>query len=274
MDIGRIRRTFTFSNWFYCISTSIIITLALVNSIQSKFIFRPQDLAADHEFVFDRNFEEFHLDLATGEQINALYFPANHDAASKGVILYLHGNSKHIQHWGHNASDFVDRGYDFFIIDYRGFGKSKGLISEWNMYQDAYTAYKYLATIYKREEIIIYGRSIGTGVASWLASQEDAKMLILETPFYNMEDLLKTKLRVPSIPINLRYNFPTHEYLPKIDYPVHMFHGTKDKITPYRSAMKLQPLLKESDSFTVIENGKHKNLSDFDLFHFTLDQIL
>lgn len=269
----KIKRTSSISKWFYSITGGIIVFMALTNSIQSKFIFRPQELPADHQFSFNYDFEEMNFELLNGDFVNALFFPSSKD--SKGVILYLHGNSKHIQHWGENASHFIKRGYDFFIIDYRGFGKSKGKITEWNMYEDALTAYAYLSSIYPKEKITIYGRSIGTGVASWLASKEEARMLVLETPFHSIDDILKVKLSVFSKPINIKYNFPTYTYLEDVEYPVHVIHGTKDKVTPYESAIKLTPMLKAGiDSFTTIENGGHKNLSDFNQFHSTLDQIL
>lgn len=269
----KIKRTSSLSKWFFSLTGGIILFMALAHSIQSKFIFRPQDLPADYSFSFSLEFEEMNFELMNGESINALFFPAATE--SKGVILYLHGNSKHNQHWGKNAKDFVRRGYDFFIIDYRGFGKSKGKITEWNMYEDAYTAYAYLSSIYPKNKITIYGRSIGTGVASWLASKEEARMLIMESPFHSIDDILKLKLSLLSRPIQLLYNFPTHEYLHLVSYPVHIIHGTKDKVTPYESAVKLTPILKEGmDSFTTIKNGGHKNLADFNLYQTTLDLIL
>lgn len=269
----RFRRTSTRSKWFYSITVGILLSMAFANSIQSRFIFRPQELPEDHSFSFSLDFEEINFDLLNGESVNALFFPAKSE--SKGVILYLHGNSKHIQHWGKNAKLFVDRGYDFFIIDYRGFGKSKGKVTEWNMYEDAYTAFAYLESIYPKEKITIFGRSLGTGVASWLASRENARMLVLETPFHSIDDILKVKLSLLSKPINIRYNFPTYTYLENVKYPVHVIHGTKDRVTPYESAWKLTPVLKEGiDSFTTIQDGGHKNLANFELYHSTLDQIL
>ncbi|MEL6923793.1 MAG: alpha/beta hydrolase, partial [Bacteroidota bacterium] len=215
---------------------------------------------------------EIKLGTKDGENIDALYFTA--PDSTLGVVLYLHGNADNLQRWAQYHPDFTERGYDFFAIDYRGYGKSTGKATEQGLYKDAERAYHWLRQRFPSQQIIIYGRSLGTGVASHLAQVAAAKMLVLETPYDNMQNLLLTRMPALPLPFQLRYQFPTDERLPLIDEPVYILQGTEDSVVPYRDAVRLKPLLKTGDRFITIEGGGHKNLSEFELFQQTLDELL
>jgi len=248
------------------------VGIGFIFFFQKRILFQPDQLAADYQFEFDVPFREIFLDSKDGEKINALYFNARD--TTKGVILYFHGNSDNLQRWGQYHKDFTERGYDFFAIDFRGFGKSTGEIIEQNFYADAQLAYDWVAQKFPAEQIILYGRSMGTGVVSHLATQVKAKMLILETPYDNIKDLLLTRMPALPLPFQLNYQFPTDQRIANIMFPIYIFHGTKDNIVPYRAAFRLEPLLSAKDQFITIEGGGHKNLSEFELFQSSLDRIL
>ena len=240
--------------------------------LQPKIVFQPDPLVAEHNFNFEEHFEEFYLYTDDSIQINALYFSTPH--VKKGAVLYLHGNADNLQRWGQYQTEFTKRGYDALVIDYRGYGKSDGAISEAGLYQDAQAAYQWLLQKYEPEEIIIYGRSLGTGVASWLASKVKARMLLLETPFDNMTNVLHAHLPNVLLPFDIKYKFPNDEYLKAVAYSIYIFHGTEDEIVPYESAMALQTLLKEHDEFITIEGGQHRGLRHFPIYQETMDRLL
>ena len=98
--------------------------------------------------------------MEDGGSINGIHFKVPN---SKGVVYYFKGNSRSIKGWGKFARDFVSKGYDFFMVDYRGFGKSRGRRTEAILYSDAQHVYKWLTKHYDEEQIIIYGRSMGSG---------------------------------------------------------------------------------------------------------------
>src|SRR5436190_1275553 len=93
---------------------------------QEKMIFYPEPISADFKFKFNANFEELFIKSKDAE-INALHFKTNNP---KGVILYFHGNAGSLDTWGDLGEEFTRTGYDFFIFDYRGYGKSTGSRSE------------------------------------------------------------------------------------------------------------------------------------------------
>jgi len=191
------------------------------------------------------------------------------------VVLYFHGNAGSLNGWGDIAGDFIDNGYDLLIFDYR-FGKSTGKIkSEANLHNDARFIYEQLLKETPEKDIIIYGRSIGTGIATKLAAENSPKMLILETPPYSLLDL--SKHYMPFIPHKwvLKYKLKTNIWITKVHCPIHIFHGTADNIVPYNASVRLLKLLENKDLpretqsdisqgvLTTIEGGNHNDLSTF-----------
>lgn len=243
---------------------------------QRNIIFRPVRLRQQHVFRFAAPFEERFYEMTDGTQLNALLFPSQHSAKPRrGLVLYFHGNADNLDRWGRMHRDFTERGYDFFCMDYRGYGKSSGKVNEKDFYADAFQMYQHLThENYAPNEIIIYGRSLGSAVASHLAARVKAKMLVLETPFDNMKNLFKDQMRLLNIPLRMSYNFANDEHIQKVSYPILVLHGTRDLIVPYQTAERLCNYLKQSDEFVTIEGGRHKDLGKFDLFQEKLDQWL
>lgn len=244
----------------------------LVYALQEKFIFLEKKLHADHKFYFDQVFEEHFFQLENGEKINALFFRTQDSL--KGTILYFHGNAGNLDRWGQQAVAFTKRGYDVLMIDYRGYGKSDGVPSEINFYEDGQKAYDWLIPKSPPQSLIIYGRSIGSGVACHIAANNPARMLILETPFNNIKNVVEVRFPFLYLPRPFRHQFPNDKNIQQVNYPIHIFHGTKDKVVPYKNALQLKPHLKDDDYFYTIEDGRHSNLSQFDRFNQTLDKVL
>ena len=106
-----------------------ILGISLFYLFQKQLIFRPKKLAKGYTFDFQAQFQEYFFDTPDGEQVNALFFPTSNNS-SKGVVLYFHGNADNLKRWAKYYSDFTSRGYDFLVMDYRGYGKSTGAIDE------------------------------------------------------------------------------------------------------------------------------------------------
>ena len=248
------------------------VLLLFLFLFQSRIIFQPFKMGQETPFAFDAIFEEHYLTTSDGVSINALFFPAPNK--SKGVVLYLHGNRGNLNRWGQYHKDFTSLGFDFFIIDYRGFGKSAGHPSEEGIYKDAEAAYQWLLQRYASSKVIIYGRSLGSGPATYLASRHPAKQLILETPYDNIPNVVRAKSKVPIPPGLIRTHFPNDRRLSSVDIPAYIFVGSHDKLIPLRCSARLQPHLSVSDAFFIIEGAGHKNLSDYGEYHHFLAEIL
>lgn len=244
---------------------------------QEELLFQKTTLPGDYSFTFAESFEELFLDTEKGARINALYFTTENP---KGVVLYFHGRGGNLSdRWGPLSKEFTSRGYNFFIMDYRGFGKSKGKLSERAICHDADYCYDYLTKKFREDQIVVYGRSLGTGIATFVASHHDPKTLVLEAPYFSVLDLIPRQhpyLPRFLVPLLIKYHFRTDKWIVHVDAPIHIFHGTDDELVPYHSSTRLLKLIKEKKDATLIpiKNGKHSHLRRHPEYQIGLTEIL
>lgn len=255
----------------------IIILYCLIGIVlyylQGFFLFHPKKLDADHVFNFDKPFQEISIPVNNEDTISMIkFFPK--DSLRKGVVIYYHGNMNHVEHYAVFADNFTKHGYEVWMEDYPGFGKSTGKRTEKKLYEQALQVQKMAAAMYNTDSIIIYGKSFGTGIATYVASVTHCRKLILETPYYSIPDLFNSFSLIYPATYMSEYHIPLWNYLEEVKEPVTIFHGTNDGVTFYRRALKLKKYLKNTDQFITIENGKHNNLDDFEKYHRVLDSLL
>ena len=237
-----------------------LIILA-VYVFQEKLIFQGSSLPDDFKFDIEVPFEEVYLNTPDSARIH-------------GVVLKAKAR-KNITRWGNLAAYFTKYDYDVFVIDYRGYGKSTGNRTEALLHEDALLAYQYLSKQYNESEIVIYGRSLGTGLACQLASKVKPKELILETPYHNFREMLSERLMILPTKKIFRYSFNSMDFIGKITCPVFIFHGTSDNVVPIEYGQKLAEFgNKELLKFFTIENGQHNNLSEFSQYNNLMKEIL
>jgi uncharacterized protein len=241
--------------------------------LQEFFLFHPEKLIKGYVRHFDMPFQEINIPFNENDTMNMVkFFPK--DSLRKGVVLYYHGNKQNIERYAKFINIFTRHGYEVWMEDYPGFGKSTGIITEKKLYEQALVIQKMAASKYGADSIILYGKSLGTGIAAYVASQTKARQLILETPYYSIPDLFSSYAPIYPTERMSRYKIPSYEYLEKVNYPITIFHGTDDGVIPYRCAAKLKNVLKPTDEFVTIEEGTHHNLAKFDLYKKKLDSLL
>lgn len=245
---------------------------------QEKQIFKAKTLSQDFVFNYKEPFEEVFLKTDSDAVINGLHFKRK---SPKGVVLYFHGRG-----WNLGAKkrsglpeDFLARGYDVFVIDYRGFGKSIGPASEKALHHDAECAYKYLKERYPEKRISLYGMSFGTGIATKLAAKHNPRQLILESPYYSMLDMAeRTASYLPSFVTSwiLKYHLRSDQFIEDVTCPIHIFHGTQDKLIPHISSSRLIKKVKAGVRARLIsiEKGDHDHLPSYREYSSALDKLL
>lgn len=238
---------------------------------QDLFFFRPERLPKWFTYQYAFPFHEVNFDMEDGGTVNALHFRVPN---SKGVVFYIKGNSRSIKGWGKFAKDFVGKGFDFFILDYRGFGKSRGKRTEEILFSDLQQVYKWLETEYQEKNIVLYGRSLGSGLATRVASWNQPKMLLLDCPYYSF--LYQVKRYAFFLPVRwlLRYHIRTDLFIRKVHCPIAILHGTRDRLIPYRQSEMLRALAPERIRLFPIEGAGHNNLPDFPQYHDLLYDLL
>ncbi len=245
---------------------------ATLYTLQEKLLFRPTVLPQDHAFEFSYPFEELFLKSEDGAVINAVHFKVDNP---KGVILYYHGNAGDLQRWGKITEYLVAKNYDVLVMDYRTYGKSTGKLSEQALYDDAQYCYDYLKEQYSEGDITIYGRSFGTGLSTYVASRNNPKQVILETPYYSIADVAKHRFPIFPVKRILKYRLSSYQYISKVTCPITIFHGTDDHIVPFSSGEKLfEAAPSHLSTFITVNNGGHNDLVDFEVYRNGVESIL
>ena len=262
--------------WLSIIIPVLVIYIAIsiaLYYLQDYMLFKPEKLDKDFQFDYDnQETKEYNLETRDGAVINGLrFFPKGE---SKGVVLYLKGNSKSIKGWGKFAVDFTRHGYNVLMVDYRGFGKSTGRRSQKAIKRDLQLVYEKLKEMTTEDRIILYGRSLGSGFAAKLASMNHPKMLVLDAPYYSLTKV--TARYAPFMPLSLlmKYPLPTYKWLKYVQCPIHIIHGTHDKLIPYKTSVKLSQVKPNLTKLHTVIGGGHKNLNTFESYHSMLDDII
>ena len=250
----------------------IVVSIALYY-LQDYALFKPEKLPEDFQFYYNnQETKEYNLTTRDGAVINGLRFYPKGE--SKGVVLYLKGNSKSIKGWGKFAVDFTRHGYNVLMVDYRGFGKSTGRRSQKNIKRDMQVVYNKILEQTTEERIILYGRSLGSGFATKLASTNNPKMLILDAPYYSLTKVTARYMPFMPLSVLIKYPLPTYKWLKYVQCPIHIIHGTNDKLIPYKSSLKLSKINPKLTKLHSVIGGGHKNLNNFESYHTMLDDIL
>jgi len=247
---------------------SIIIVLyiaacAYLYFQQESILFHPTKFGADYQYDFAVDFEEKVIVGQDGIKLSGVLFKAD---KSKGLVFYLHGNAGDITRCEKDAYVYTKLGYDCFVLDYRGFGKSEGkIISQNQFYTDVEIAYDSLCKHYNESDIIILGYSIGTGPAAMLASKSNANHLILLAPYYSMVDMMNNQY--PFIPSYfLEYKLKTYEFIPKVKSPISIFHGDTDEIIYYGASVKLKEHFSSKDELITLVGQTHVGMNQNPIF--------
>lgn len=262
-------------NWTQIITIALIVVASLsilFYFIQDKLIFKPEKLSKDFVFQYENQVvEEYNFELRDGVLINGLHFKTKNP---KGVVYYLKGNSRSIKGWGKFAVDFTLHGWDVIMIDYRGFGKSKGKRTQQTMKDDALFIYDKIKEKVGEKYIIVYGRSLGTGLATKVASVNNPRLLILTCPYYSMSN--NVKRYIPFLPTGLvmRFSMPTYKWMKYVKCPINLIHGTNDKVIPMKSSVRLSKINPKITRLYPIIGGGHKNLHNYEGYHRALKEIL
>lgn len=254
----------------YILGGLALLVLAIY-FFQEKFIFKPEKLKADFQFKYDAPFREYFFDVEPGVRINALHFFRKEPA---GLILYFHGNTRSIKGWARYAKDFYRYNYDVVLVDYRGFGKSTGKRSEKDMLRDMQFVYASLSEKYPEHHMILYGRSLGSGFATKLASDNKPRYLILDAPYYSFLKVVERFIPILPVRFVLRFHLRADRWIRYVNCHTYIIHGTRDWLIPIRHSEKLQRLNPKKITLIRIHGGRHNNLPTFDEYHNFLRDIL
>ena len=238
----------------FIVCSVIILLSALLYIFQPNFVYFPmRDLIATPGNI-GLEYDEVRITTEDSVTITGWYIP---HPASRKTLLFLHGNAGNISHRLDSLQIFYQLGLSVLIIDYRGYGESEGSPTEHGTYLDAEAAWKYLINERKLspEQIIVFGRSLGGAIATWLARQYQPAGLIIESTFTSIVDM--GKKYYPYLPVNLiaRIRYPSLENIDKIYCPKLFIHSIDDEIIPYAMSQQFFDKANTPKQLLAIKGG-------------------
>ncbi|MEX0635566.1 MAG: alpha/beta fold hydrolase [Ferruginibacter sp.] len=241
--------------------------------LQEQILFHPKKLNSNYIFNFKEPFNELKIPFNKTDTVNMIQFYPK-DSMRRGVLLYFHGNKNNVEHYAGFVTAFTQHGYEVWMPDYPGYGKSTGELTEEKLYNIAYEVQKMATLRYGADSIVVYGKSLGTALAAYAGSVQKNKLLILETPYYSIPSLFKSYAFMYPASMMSNYKLPTYSFLSEVQSPVIIFHGTGDWVVPYRSGAQLKKHLKKGDQFIRIPKGSHNNLSESPIYQLAIDSLM
>jgi hypothetical protein len=232
---------------------------------QEKLLFVPDVLPADQPLAKAPDIHEVSVEVA-GARLSALHLRL---PDPKGVVFFLHGNAGSLANWFVNPDYYRRVNFDLFMLDYRGFGKSTGRIqSEAQLHADVRAAWSTIASRYADRKVVVYGRSLGTGLAVRLGAEMSATrppdLTVLVSPYRSMVSLATEHF--PWVPqAVVRYPLRTDALIGQVRGPILIVHGERDTLIPPDHSESLKLLAPQVNLLRVPGAG-HNDLQDFDMY--------
>jgi hypothetical protein len=237
---------------------------------QNRFIFFPPAVINSTPQEWGLSYEDIWLDIPgkdpQQEGLHGWWIPAN--SSTQKVLLYLHGNGSNISSHLRDASQFQRLGFSVFLLDYRGYGKSKGEFpTESQVYQDSQIAWDYLVKTRNIDpkNIFIYGHSLGGAITIDLASKNPSVAgLIIEGSFTSIRDMIDYQKVYQIFPTDLllTQKFDSMSKLPRLSMPILLIHGTDDQVVPASMSQVLFKAAKSPKKLLLVPQADHNNVSE------------
>jgi hypothetical protein len=204
--------------------------------------------------------EEHVLDTADGETVIVWHVPAK---PGHPVVLYFHGNGDFLAGFFGRFHDLIADGTGVVALSYRGYAGSSGHPSERGLLSDAAAAYAFTVARYEAARIVVWGFSLGTGVAVALAADKPVGRLILEAPYTSTADVAASLFWYMPVHLVMRDQFRSDERIGRVTAPLLIMHGERDRTIPIHFGERLFALAHEPKQFVRFPEGGHENLQHF-----------
>lgn len=236
-------------------ATAYLGAVAYLYFSQDRLIFPVR--AADTENAADENFQKVMIETPDGEQVFALHHPSEEGEAT---IIVFHGNSSSAVRQKNRGERLMNAGFGVLLAGYRGYPGSTGQPSETGLFIDAMAAYDFIQA-QRKQQIALYGHSLGTGVATYLATQRDVFAMMLEAPFNSVAAVAAD--RYPWVPVLslIKHDFQSDEHIKKVTAPILIMHGDNDRTVPLEYGQRLYANAPEGTEFVIIEGLGHGGFS-------------
>ncbi len=238
------------------LATLIIVYLLILLIIflsQRKLLYHPSENNYLEENLLSHKVEKIKISSNNSINLESWYFLKN---SNFKTLVFFHGNAGSLENRIHKLNHLSNLDINYLIFAYRGFSGNKGMPTEKGIYEDANAVIYWLNSKgVMRDNIILYGESLGAAVAIEIAKNKNFAGIILESPFTSMEEI--AKIYYPYIPVRLllKDKYKTNEKISNVNSPILVMHGKKDQIVPFDMGKKI---------FNLAKNPKYNFFVDYD----------
>jgi fermentation-respiration switch protein FrsA (DUF1100 family) len=239
--------------------TGYLALVALMYFAQRSLLYFPERTRTAPAAAGLPEAEEIVLDTADGERVIAWHIAARGDAP---VILYFHGNGGALRYRVDRFRALTADGAGLLALSYRGYGGSTGTPTEAGLIADADAAYGYATARYPPQPIVLWGESLGGGVAVALAAEREVARVVLEAPFSSAVDIAAAVYPIVPVRLLMKDQFRSDLRIGKVTAPVLILHGERDTVIPIGSGERLYGLIKSPKRFARFRDGGHEDLAN------------
>ena len=237
--------------------TIYLALIALMYLAQRAMMYFPETMRTTPAAAGLAEAEEVVLDTADGERVIVWHVPPR---ADKPVVLYFHGNGGSLRGRVDRFRALTADGTGLVALSYRGYGGSSGAPTEAGLVNDALAAYAFTRARYPAERIVLWGESLGTGVAVALAAQQPVGHLILQSPFTSAADVGAQRYWFVPVRLLMKDQFRSDLRIGEVTAPVLVLHGDRDNIVPMALAERLYGLINAPKRFVRFPGIGHNDL--------------
>jgi uncharacterized protein len=240
-----------------------LLALAWLWWRQERLLFQPDPWPAEEPpALAEADVRTVWVDV-DGARLHALHLQ---QPGAHGLVFFLHGNGGNLASWFVNADFYRRAGYDLFMLDYRGYGRSTGQISsEAQLMDDVRVAWRLVAPMYEGRPCVVYGRSLGSGLAAQLASEVSPALTVLVSPYRSMSALAAEQF--PWVPgLLLRYPLRTDAVIAGGSGPLWLVHGERDTLIPPAHSEALQQLAGDRARLLRLPDASHNDVQESETY--------
>src|SRR5262245_13717609 len=239
------------------LSTGYLTLAAVMYVAQRGIMYFPENFRTAPADAGLAQAEEVVLDTPDGARVIVWHVPPK---ADRPVWLYFHGNGGSLRYRVDRFRELTAQGEGLVALSYRGYAGSTGRPTEAGLIADARAVYDFAVKQYAADRIVLWGESLGSGVALALAAERPVARIVLEAPFLSAVDIAAGAY--PFLPVRLlmKDQFRSDLRVAKVKAPVLILHGDRDKVVPIASGQMLYKLITSPKRFVRIAGGGHENL--------------
>jgi fermentation-respiration switch protein FrsA (DUF1100 family) len=244
--------------------SALVVYSAIVGALyvfQRQLLYFPAGGRPELGALAEFGVREVEVQTADGLTLLAWYYPPRD---GQPVIAYFHGNGGHLGHRAKRLPAFARDGHGVLMVEYRGYGGNPGVPTETGLYADGAAALDFLASEgIPPNRLMLYGESLGSGVAVTLAAQREVAGLILEAPYTSVAEIAQH--HYPLVPASalVRDRFDSVAKIGNVKAPILILHGEQDTVVPIRFGRALFEAAPEPKEFWLSREAGHENLMRF-----------